>query len=63
MIHVRLIAVVRQIITFDPAEYEGAAATLLGAGMYALLLLALLASFWVVHRRIDRSDADTEPEL
>ena len=56
VIHAGLIAVVRQIITFDPAEYAGPTATLLGASVYALLLLALVVSFWIVHRRIDRSD-------
>lgn len=55
VIHAGLIAVVRQIIIFKPDEY-GATEAITIAGVYVLLLVALLIGFWVVHREIESAD-------
>lgn len=52
VMHAGLIAVVRQIITFKPDEYVPSKAIII-AGVYALLLVALLVGFYVVHGRIE----------
>jgi hypothetical protein len=51
-IHAEVIAVVRQIITFNPDEY-GLTEAITVAGVYDLLLVALLVGFYVVHREGD----------
>ncbi|NHN59895.1 MULTISPECIES: phosphate-starvation-inducible PsiE family protein [Halorussus] len=61
VIHAGLIAVVRQIITFKPDDY-GSTEAITFAGVYALLLAALLVGFWVVHRQIE-AEAEAESEL
>lgn len=49
VVHAGLIAVVRQIITFKPADYSPQEALAI-AGVYTVLLIPLLAGFLVVHR-------------
>jgi uncharacterized membrane protein (DUF373 family) len=58
VIHAGLIAVVRQIITFKPGEADDPETALLTAGIYFVLLVGLLAGFFVVHRM----DPDAEVE-
>lgn len=55
VIHAGLIAVVRQIIIFKPDEYSPTEAITI-AGVYALLLGALLLGFFVVHRQIESAE-------
>ncbi len=55
VIHAGLIAVVRQIIIFKPDDYNPTEAITI-AGVYVLLLVALLAGFYIVHREIEESD-------
>lgn len=59
VIHAGLIAVVRQIITFKPDDYAPTEAITF-AGVYVLLLVALLVGFWVVHRQIEEDGAESE---
>ncbi len=56
VIHAGLIAVVRQIIIFKPDEYSPTEAITI-AGVYALLLVALLVGFYVVHGQIEDEEA------
>jgi uncharacterized membrane protein (DUF373 family) len=58
VIHAGLIAVVRQVITFKPDEYDTAVQALLFAGTHGLLLVALLVGFVVVHRQIDEAPGE-----
>jgi uncharacterized membrane protein (DUF373 family) len=55
VIHAGLIAVVRQIIIFKPDEYSPTEAITI-AGVYGLLLGALLLGFFVVHRQIESAE-------
>lgn len=57
VVHAGLIAVVRQIITFKPTEY-GAGESIQIAGVYAILLFALLLGFVIVHKEEDEEEAD-----
>ena len=56
VIHAGLIAVVRQVITFKPGDAADPTQAFFEAGTHALLLLVLLAGFYIVHRQIDRPD-------
>jgi uncharacterized membrane protein (DUF373 family) len=49
VIHAGLIAVVRQIITFNPQEVGEPRTALLTAGIYFVLLVGLLGGFFLVH--------------
>jgi len=55
VIHAGLIAVVRQIIIFKPDDYNPTEAITI-AGVYVLLLVALLVGFYIVHREIEETD-------
>jgi len=55
VVHAGLIAVVRQIITFKPGEHAPMESLML-AGVYGILLFALLVGFLVVHRQSDAED-------
>ncbi len=57
VIHAGLIAVVRQIIIFKPDDYSPTEAITL-AGVYVLLLVALLVGFYVVHREIEDDEVE-----
>lgn len=57
VVHAGLIAVVRQIITFKPGEYEPEQALAI-AGVYVVLLIPLLAGFLIVHREADDEDVE-----
>ena len=59
VVHAGLIAVVRQIITFKPAEYSPQESLLI-AGVYAVLLLVLLVGFFVVHEEEDEDEDSTD---
>lgn len=50
VIHAGLIAIARKIITFRPSEFDATRDLLLSAGAYALLLVVLLAGYYLVHR-------------
>lgn len=50
VVHAGLIAVVRQIIIFKPGELETTQDALITAGTFAILLVTLLAGFYLVHR-------------
>lgn len=56
VIHAGLIAVVRQIIIFKPGEMETTEQALMTAGIYFVLLIALLAGFYIVHRMADEEE-------
>jgi uncharacterized membrane protein (DUF373 family) len=49
VIHAGLIAVVRQILIFKPADMENAEQALMLAIVYLVLLVALLLGFYLVH--------------
>lgn len=53
VIHAGLIAVVRQIIIFKPGDADGPQNALLTTAVYVLLLLSLLAGFYLVHNTPD----------
>ena len=53
VIHAGLIAVVRQIIIFKPDQLESTEAALMTAGVYVILLVALLGGFWLAHEEED----------
>lgn len=53
VIHAGLIAVVRQIIIFKPSDAGTSTEALMTAGVYVLLLIALLVGFHLVHERDD----------
>ena len=50
VIHAGLIAVARKIITFEPSGFDNATDLILSAGAYAILLIVLLAGYYIVHR-------------
>lgn len=50
VVHAGLIAVARKIITFEPGGFDSATDLILSAGAYALLLVVLLAGYYIVHR-------------
>lgn len=50
VIHAGLIAVVRQIITFKPAETDGSEDALMLSAVYVILLVGLLLGFYLVHK-------------
>jgi uncharacterized membrane protein (DUF373 family) len=50
VVHAGIIAVIRQIITFKPAEMGNSQDALLIAGIYLLLLVGLFVGFFLVHR-------------
>lgn len=50
VIHAGLIAIARKIITFRPSEFDATRDLLFSAGAYALLLVVLLAGYYLVHR-------------
>jgi uncharacterized membrane protein (DUF373 family) len=51
VIHAGLIAVVRQIIIFKPADAANVEEAFMTAGTYVLLLFGLLVGFYLVHSR------------
>ena len=50
VIHAGLIAVVRQIMVFDPGDVGTPTEALLTAGAHVILLVGLLLGFYLVHR-------------